>query len=249
MSKFDPGNLLWFGAAPVPPQPSPYLLGWNPALRKFKPFGLPVKQLARYSKASSDFVTRTKSMLDNVHPGIQAVLIKYGVAVWPVGDIYDASMWLSWDGPRGHGDRFTWKTISGLCLFEGHLLVLCECREDGTRYIRCDNRQGVFNHELGHCLDRALALISASPEFLACYAADFKQLSDSNKALYRYLLQPDLAGPSELFTECFAATQGLGCFPNGPKNMPEYFPSSYQFVSDLVGRLTSSFQQENINAL
>jgi hypothetical protein len=249
MSKFDPGNLLWFGAPPVPPEPKPYLLGWNPALSKFKPYGLPVKKLARSSMASSDFVELTKSMMDNVPPTIQTALIKYGVAVLPAKDVFDAVLWLNWDGPRGHDGRLSWKTISGLCLFDGHLLLICQNREDERGYIRNEKFQGLFNHELGHCLDRALDLVSSSPAFLACVAADIAKLTAIDKAIYQYLLQPDLAGPSEIFAECFACTQGLCCVESWTKDMPTYFSSSYQFVKELVGRLSVPTPQEHTNAV
>ena len=250
MSKFDPGNLLWFGTTPAPPEPLPYLLGWNPALSRFKPYGLPVKKLARSSEASADFVAQTKSMLDKVDPGITAALAKFGVAVLPTRDVYDAILWLPFATPRGHEDRFSWKTIPGVCLIDGHLLVVCEYREEDRGYVRSENIQGVFNHELGHCLDRALDFISSKPEFLACVAADIKKLTPLDRAIYRYLLQPDLAGPSEIFAECFACTQGLCCVESWTKDMPEYFSSSFQFVKKLVGSLTAPFlPTENSNAL
>jgi hypothetical protein len=240
MSQFASGNLLWFGAVPAPPAPLPYLLGWNPALSRFKPYGLPVKKLARSSEASADFVAQTKSMMDKVAPGIKAALAKFGVAVLPVRDVFDAVLWLPFAAPRGHKDRFSWKNIPGVCLLDGHLLVICQNREDERAYIRNENIQGVFNHELGHCLDRALALISSKPEFLACVAADIKKLTALDQAIYRYLLQPDLAGPSEIFAECFACTQGLCCIESWTKDMPTYFSSSFQFVKELVGTPSST---------
>lgn len=249
MSRFNPGNLLWFGAAPVPPQPKPYLLGWNPALRRFKPYTLPVKKLATSSRASTEFVSLTKSMMDDVPPGIMAPLVKYGVAVLPARDIYDAVLWLSFNGPRGHGDRFTWKAISGLCMFAGHLLLITECKEDERGYHIADNRQGVFNHELGHCLDEALGMISETPEFMSCFVADVAKLSAIDQLIYRYLLQPGKAGPSELWAECFACTQGLCCINSWTKDMPEYFPSSYLFVKNQVDRLSAESPQETHNVL
>jgi hypothetical protein len=91
----------------------------------------------------------------------------------------------------------------------------------------------------------ALGCISQSPEFLACYAEDVAKLSAINRLIYRYLLQPDLAGSSELFAECVGATQGQSCFQNSSKDMPEYFPSSYLFVKNRVDRLTTEFPQES----
>ncbi len=249
MSKFNPGNLLWFGTAPVPPEPKPYLLGWNPALSRFKPFTLPIKKLARSSSASTDFVASTRSMMEKVPPGIQAPLIKYGVAVLPALNIWDVSLWLSYGGPRGHGDRFKWPGISGLCMFDGHLLLICEAHESEKQYIRTTNLQGIFNHELGHCLDRALEHVSKSAEFLACVAEDVAKLTSLDKAIYRYLLQEGEAGPSEIFAECFACTQGLCCVNSWTKDMPVYFKSSFQFVQELVGRLVVQTPQETPNVL
>jgi hypothetical protein len=248
MTKYNQGNLLWIGAPPVPPEPKPYLLGWNPALSRFKPHGLPIKKLATCSRAPAEFVSQTKSMLDAVPPGIKAALAKYGFAVLPVRDIYDAVLWLSYSGPRGHGDRFTWKPISGLCMFDGHLLLITQCHEDERGYHLADNRQGVFNHELGHCFDAALGYFSKSPEFMACYAEDVAKLCVFNQVIYRYLLQPGEAGPSETVAECFAVTQGPSCLLSSAKDMPEYFPSSFLFVKNQVDRLIAAPPQETTNA-
>ena len=238
MKTFNPGNLMWFGTAPTPPAPKPFSFGWNPALSRFKPFTLPIKQLARSSQANTDFVGSVRAMMSNVHPGIQAPLIKYGVAVLPVKDIYDISLWLPYSAPRGHQDRFSWKRISGCALFEGHLLVVGRNREDHNgRYVCHDNHQGLFNHELGHCLDRALNLISASPEFLACWAADAANISGVDRQIYQYFLQASPTGPSETFADCFACVQGLSSVEYWTTRLPILFPSSFKFVQDLVERL------------
>jgi hypothetical protein len=249
MSRFNAGNLLWFGAPPVPPEPSPYLLGWNPALRKFKPFGLPVKKLACANQASAAFVAQIKSMIEKVPPGIQATLIEFGVAILPGYVIFDICHFsFPYHSPRGHDGRMSWSKIAGLSMFEGHLLIVCQYRDLGQGLVLVDNAQGIFNHELGHCLDAALKYISKHPEFLARYAADIAKLSASDRAMYQYFLQPDEAGPSEAFADLFACTQGESCVSYWTKKLPEAFPSCFEFVKNLVeGLMTTSSPKEITN--
>lgn len=241
MSKFTYGHLLWFGDPPVPPEPSPYLLGWNPALSKFKPYGLPVKKLARCSRASAQFVQETKQMMERVPAGIVTALKSYGLAVIPVADIFDCVEWLSFAGPRGHDGKGSWQRIAGLCMFDGHLLLLGSHRiNERGYYVPVQDAQATFNHELGHCLDAALKYISQSREFLECVAADIEKIKGSDLHFYRYLLQGLPAGPSEIFAECFAFTQGAHCLQLRTRSLSEYFPSSCQFVKELVDRLSST---------
>ncbi len=81
--------------------------------------------------------------------------------------------------------------------------------------------------------------VACGENFLACFAADVEKLSACDRAIYRYLLQPHPAGPSELFAECFAATQGGCAIEYWTKKMPEIFPQSYNFVLELVGKLNA----------
>jgi hypothetical protein len=240
MKKFNYGNLLWFGTPPPTPEPKPYLLGFNPALSRFKPFGLPLKDLARASSADAQFVADIKAMMERVPPEIQDVVRKYGVAVIPVRDIFDVVLWLSWSGPQGYSDgRFSWETVSGLCQFGGHLLTISRNATRNGTYITCDNRQGVFNHELGHCLDYALGKFSESPEFLAAHAADVAELPDYHQRDHAYLLQEGLVGPLETFAECFASTHGACAIEYWTDKMPVRFSRCYQLVKSLVDNLSA----------
>ena len=102
---------------------------------------------------------------------------------------------------------------------------------------RPTNRLGVFTHEAGHGLDAALKYISQTPEFLICVAADIEKFDALNRAIYRYLLQPMPTGPSEIFAECYGATQGQCAVVSHVKDMPIYFPQSFRFVQELVAKL------------
>jgi len=241
MAQFNYGNLLWFGTPPVPPEPRRYCLGWNPALSKFKPYTLPVKKLARCSKATPEFVAEAKDMYENIPPGIKNVLTDYGCAVLPVDDIYDAIDWIWLSEPRGHKDKFSWAEIGGLCMFTGHLLLIANHVIDHRGFrVKRSRPQATFNHELGHCFDAALKYISQTPEFLRCVLADVEKIEGSDRLFYQYLLASLPQGPSEIFAECFALTQGAHCLQLSTRSLADYFPSCYQFVKELVDRLSST---------
>ncbi|MBU6455227.1 MAG: hypothetical protein KGS72_25885 [Cyanobacteria bacterium REEB67] len=241
MKKFNYGHLLWFGTPPVTPEPKPYLLGWNPALANFKPFGLPVKELASSSRADVDFVASIQAMIDAVPADILSVVRKFGMAVLPVADLYDVISWLPYLGPGGTWEKRTqWDTVSGVCLFDGHLSVVARNYREERGYYKAENRQGVFNHELGHGFDAAFEYISQTREFLECVAADIEKLDRLNQRIYAYLLQSMPTGPSEIFAECFAAILGMCAVPSWTKDMPVYFPESFGFVKRLVDDLSSA---------
>ena len=142
--------------------------------------------------------------------------------------------------PTGYSDgRFSWETVSGLCQFGGHLLTVTRNVTRQKQYIVADNRQGVFNHELGHCFDYALGKISATPEFIAAFQADVALLADYHKRDHAYLMQGGEVGPCETFAECFASTQGACAIEYWTGKMPERFSHCYQFVKQLLDKLSA----------
>lgn len=241
MAKVSLSNLIWFGEAPLPPPKTWKGLKLFPRLVSFRPFGLKVKELCQSTSASEEFRQTCREIAKTVPENLRLVAEKYGIATYPVYDIYEALGWaeaLSHDGPRGHGDKFTWRHISGLCSRRGHLVVLAEFVERDNRKYRAENRQGVFNHEFMHCIDEALDMISQKAEFLACVAKDIERinekLSPSQKAALHYFLAQAPQGPSEIFAECGAARLGECAVTYWTQDFCDWFPSSYEFVSNLV---------------
>lgn len=241
-------RLRWFGKAPqLPEQPkwASYLSKtWNPALKKFRPHGLPLAKLAQCTRAREPFLRQADTIMAKLPAAVLAKLEGYGALVLPVYDIFDYVEWLPYSGPRGHQDRFSYAYLTGLCGHDGRVLVLCEtyCR-DGRRLLN-DNAEGVFNHECGHCLDAACGYVSRSHEFLACVAEDIERLIEKigtarMQAVFSYYLQVMPAGPSEIFAEGFASTMGKGCHSYRPDDFREAFPKSCQFIANLIASLPS----------
>lgn len=176
--------------------------------------------------------------METVPDNLRPCLAHFGILVYPTRDIFEALDWSDYGGPRGHGDRFKWPAVSGLCKREGHLLVLTEFVErDGYRY-KADNRLGVFNHELGHCFDRATGHFSQKQEFLDCVARDIARitatLSPSQQAALHYFLAAAPQGPSEIFAECFAACLGECAVTYWTDCFQDWFPECYAKVKGLV---------------
>lgn len=239
MAKVQLSNLIWFGEAPVPPPKTWKALKLFPTLRSFRPFGLKVKELCQNTDASEEFRNKCRELAKTVPENLRQVAEKYGVVTYPVYDIYQALGWaeaLSHDGPRGHGDKFKWRFISGLCSHNGHLLVMAEFVERERGKQRSDNLQGTFNHEFMHCIDSALDKISQKPEFLACVAKDLEaiiaKVPESKRIALQYFLAAAPQGPSEIFAECGAVRLGEACFWS--EDFKDCFPHSYEFVSNLV---------------
>jgi hypothetical protein len=238
MAKCNLNKVLWFGDKPEPPPKPWYYLKLSPTLGSFRPFGIPVKELCERTHASDAFRQECNALVLTAPPNIKQVLAHYGVVTFPVHDIFESLDFSDYGGPRGHGDRYKWPTISGLCKQEGHVLVLTEYVErDGYKY-KADNRQGVFNHEMAHCFDHALGHISQQPEFLACVEADVARirakLSPGQQAVLHYFLADAPQGPSEIFAECLAANLNLCAVAYWTKDMCDWFPQSYEFVSRLA---------------
>lgn len=238
MSKCNLNNLIWFGDAPKPAPKLWRYLKLFPTLGSFRPYGIPVKNLCDATHASETFREDCRRLTSTTPRNLSAVLARYGVVTYPVHDIFEALDWSDYGGPRGHGDRFKWPGISGLCKNKGHVLVLTEYYERDGYKRKADNRQGVYNHEMAHCFDEALDLISQKPEFLARVAADVERirakLSAGQQAVLHYFLADAPQGPSEIFAETLAARLGECAVTYWTKDMADWFPQSYAFVSKLA---------------
>lgn len=248
MAKPDYSRVLWFGPAPVPPRIPWYHLGFKFRQWKFKPHGIRLFEIAAYSDASDEFRALAASFVAGVREDIKPLLIDYGVAVAPVRDIYEVADWSCIvSGPRGHGDRFTWAAVSGLCKNDGHLLVITElAQRDGYMRRLTDDRQFVFNHELGHVVDHALGLIAESPEFIAAWERDVARIREKLPLSYQMRLAYYIAeapqGPSETFAEGLASHIGGGCMQLDAEGFGDIFPE----CSAIIARLLQNMPQKAI---
>jgi len=58
----------------------------------------------------------------------------------------------------------------------------------------------------------------------------------SYRSQFSYYLQPDGAGESEAFAECFAVTQGNGGLASNSKDFLEHFPRCLAIVRSFVDK-------------
>ncbi len=241
MAKPDFNRVLWFGEAPTPPPRTWRYLGLQPQLRNFRPYGLKMLELATRTTASQEFIRSIGVMVAATPEYLKPLLADYGVAVAPIRDIYEVCDWHFMNGPRGHGDRFTWAAVSGLCQDKGHLLVITEYAQRDGYYRKVDGRQGTFNHELAHCVDAALDYISESPEFVAAWKSDVERirakLAPSHQSALSYIIADEPQGPSETFAEIVAAFMGGGCLAYYANDWEDVMPASYAFVQHLLQNL------------
>lgn len=241
MAKPDFNRVLWYGEAPTPPPRTWRYLGFQPQLHKFRPHGLKMLELATVTTASQEFINSIRDMVSATPEYLKPLLADYGVAVAPIRDIYEVCDWHFMNGPRGHGDRFSWAAVSGLCQNNGHLLVITEYAQRAGYYRKMDGRQGTFNHELAHCIDAALDYISKSPEFVAAWRSDVERirarLALSHQAALAYIIADEPQGPSETFAEIVAAFLGGGCLTYYADDWEHVMPSSYAFVQYLMQNL------------
>ncbi len=231
-------KVLWLGDPPPPPPRRWFHLGRNWHLGKYRPHGIPVRELAERSSASSEFRQECSVILKTVPDNLRAILSEFGLMVQPTWDIFETLEFSDYHGPRGHGDRFTWPRVSGLCRNQGHVVVLCEYVVLNERRQKAENRQGVFNHELGHSFDAACDYISQKEEFLARVKQDTERihqaLPPSLSSVLHYFLAEAPQGPSEIFAECFAACLGVCAVKYWTEDMKSWFPKSYEMVERLV---------------
>ena len=237
-------KLIWLGEEPLPPAEPRFLTYFQWRFRRFKPFTLPVRRLNNTSKAELETVDAMRQLVNSLPPYPRRVMAQYGVAVLPVHDLWDDTHYmLGWFGGRGHDRKDGYDYIGGICANDGHLAIVAETvrvRERGWQ--KQENLVGIAWHELGHSFDRALAawlgldveVFSLTPEFRQAWLADTSPLTGSYRSQAAYYLQPDGAGESEAFAECFAVTLGKAAVESNTKFFIEYFPNCLAIVRALV---------------
>lgn len=237
-------KLIWLGEEPIPPAEPRLLSYFQWRYKRFRPFTLPIRRLNMTSMAKAETVEAMRQIVNNLPPYPRRIMAQYGVAVLPVHDLWDDTHYmLGWSGGRGHDRKDGYDYIGGICTSAGHLAIVAETvrvRERG--WMTQENRDGIVLHELGHSFDRALAAIlgldpdvfSLTPEFREAWLADTSVLVGSYRSQFSYFLQPDGAGESEAFAECFAVSLGKGAVESNCKYFPKHFPRCLAIVSALV---------------
>lgn len=236
-------HLLWLGEPPRPPPEPRFLSRFQWRYKRFRPYALPVRRLNLSSNASADTFALVRNLLTRLPPYPAAIMSAYGVAVLPVHKLWDDAWYmLGWGGARGHDRTDGYDHIGGICTHDGHLAIIAEVAyQKGRGWKREVNLEGVLWHELGHCFDRALGLYSQSEEFRQAWQADQSALKGSYRNQFKYFLQPDGAGESEAFAECFALYMGNRCFDTGRYfDFKHYFPRSFALVKALAERQLTS---------
>lgn len=118
--------------------------------------------------------------------------------------------------PRGWPAGTTWASAEGMQTL-GKVYIAETLRPIGAKiFERTTRAAGVFNHEVGHLIDRILK-VSGSAEFRSAYFDDLRKIR-SNPALKKemgtrgalryYTKSPETQGMSEAFAEIFAQLQG-----------------------------------------
>lgn len=239
-------KLIWLGEEPLPPAEPRFLSYFQWRYKRFRPFTLPVRRLNMTSMAKAETVEAMRQLVNSIPPYPRRVMAQYGVALLPVHDLWDDTHYmLGWGGGRGHDRKDGYDYIGGICVSDGHLAVVAETvRVRDRGWTAQENVAGIAWHELGHSFDRALAtwlgldveVFSLTPEFHQAWLEDTSVFVGSYRSQFSYYLQPDGAGESEAFAECFAVTQGKGGLASNSKYFPEHFPRCLAIVRALVDK-------------
>ena len=129
--------------------------------------------------------------------------------------------------PRGWPAGSTWDSAEALFNPSGKMIVVCEnYRPMGKKvFVKTKRVEEIVKHESGHAVDALLSQFSNSPEFIAKYTIDVKNISAIKKYDYKYFLQKGSAGRSECFAQTFAELSG-----DKSVDMKSIFPNVYELI-------------------
>jgi hypothetical protein len=100
-------------------------------------------------------------------------------------------------------------------------------------------REGILRHEFGHAVDEYLGNYSHSAEFKAAYAKGLKTISQHERKVLSYYLQPGDAGREETFAEIFAALNEAACDRNSDILLKNHFPELVQLIRAKVAKISA----------
>ena len=185
-------------------------------------------------KVSEDFKKEVKNILETVPERLRQQLLNQGGGVTIADYVTNALPELKGVRPRGWPPGSTWDQVEGLAI-TGRAYVTERVRSPSGRSAK-GRGPHVIMHEVGHALDYLAGQLSESKEFLAAYKADAAKLSRSKKssALFGYLLQDGVAGPSEAFAELFAGVLQQGMFSKDPEFYRQAWPKSFGYIEKLL---------------
>ena len=146
--------------------------------------------------------------------------------------LLEAEPKLAYEKPRGYLHDADYRNVPGMYRRSERVLWIGERYSHGTSPPQINKMVlSTTLHELGHAYDHSQNFISQSNDFMQDYDIDLKKLADSDKTTYYYFVQPEAAGPSELFAELFALSiSKKGGITERSASLKTIFPQSFEFV-------------------
>lgn len=144
---------------------------------------------------------------------------------------------------RGYKQTMTWNQVFGMFDRLGHRVVMAEkahsADSSNAPLVTLDDhaiRAGIVRHEFGHAIDDRVGYGSHSALFKSAYDKGLSRLTDPEKKMLNYYLQPGSAGREEAFAEMFAALNGPACDPSSDEVLRRKFPEAMKLVRELAYR-------------
>lgn len=148
---------------------------------------------------------------------------------------------------RGYKPHETWDSVYGMFNRTTKRVVMAELaqQKDSNGRITMvplrdvQRREGILRHEIGHAVDQMLGNVSHSAEFKAAYDKGLKTISQAERQVLSYYLQPGEAGREETFAEIFACLDGFACDRNSDILLKNHFPELVQLIKYKVQNVRS----------
>jgi hypothetical protein len=148
---------------------------------------------------------------------------------------------------RGYEAHSTWDEVYGMYNRTTKRVVMAEKamqpdpvgRTSMVPLRDVQRREGILRHEFGHAVDEYLGNYSHSAEFKAAYAKGLKTISQHERKVLSYYLQPGDAGREETFAEIFAALNEAACDRNSDILLKNHFPELVQLIRAKVAKISA----------
>jgi hypothetical protein len=180
--------------------------------------------------------------LEGIHDSVLQPLEAHGVKIRLSPTLTDADPSLAGVRPRGWTSG-TWEQADGLYNPVSKEVIVAEgVRRPTSMEPIKTNRPGVARHEVGHGVDRALGMVSQSPEFQAAHSADIALIPKVWHGRLNYFMQPFLkdAGRSEAFADLFGVLHGGPCDGGLARVLRQHFPQTLQVMADMLSAKRST---------
>lgn len=202
--------------------------------------GLQVENLG----SSKEFANKVQKQIGRLTPATREALERSGTEIITTDKLTTLRPDLAGKEPYNQsGARY--ENLDAFFIPQSNSVILAETRENKAgKTVLNDRVEGVFNHEVGHALDKSLGDFSQSPEFIEAHKKDIENFNGFDKGFFSYLIgSKDGDGKKETFAEVWGALNGASSDPRDSKLILDKFPNVANLIKDKLPQHIKSKSQ------